>query len=67
MEAPNWKQVFYVNFSLGEDSIDTLLLQRAKGSQCMHPIYCASRVKLVVVEMTLLEIDFVMVSVVFAF
>ena len=66
MQAPDWEQVFYVNPSVGEDAIGAmLLLQKGKGSQYMRPVYCASRVKSVA-ERGLLEIELVMVSVVFA-
>ena len=37
MQAPNWKQVFYVNNLVGEDVIGAMLLL----------VYCASSVKLV--------------------
>ena len=42
MQDPNWKEVFYVNPSLGEDAIGAMLLQKGKGSQYMKPVYCAS-------------------------
>ena len=67
MQAPDWEQVFYVNPSVGEDAIGAMLLQKGKGSQYMWPaVYCASRVKSVVAERGLPEIELVMVSVVFA-
>ena len=65
MQAPDWEQVFYVNPSIGDDAIGAMLLQKGKGSQYMHPVYCASRMKMVT-ERMLLEIELVMVSVVFA-
>ena len=42
-----------------------MLLQKGKGSQYMHPVYYASRVKMVV-ERTLSKVELVMASVVFA-
>ena len=65
MQAPNWEQPFYVNPSVGEDAIGAMLLQRGKGSQYMRPVYCTSRVKLEA-EKKLLEVELVMVSMVFA-
>ena len=47
MQAPDWEQPFYVNPSVGEDAIGAMLLQKEKGSQYMHPIYCDSQVKMV--------------------
>ena len=66
MQAPDWEQGFYVNPSVGEDAIGAMLLQKGKGSQYMRPVYCASRVKSVMTERGLLEIELVMVSVVFS-
>ena len=65
MQAPDWEQVFYVNPFVGYDAIGAMLLQKGKGNQYMHLVYCASRVKMVA-ERTLSEIELVMVSVVFA-
>ena len=65
MQAPDWEKVFYVNPSIGEDAIGAMLLQKGKGSQYMKLVYCASRVK-IVAKRALLEIELVMVSVVFA-
>ena len=64
MQALDWEQVFYVNPSIGDDAIGAMLLQKGKGSQYIHPVYCASRVKMVA-ERTLSKIELVMVSVVF--
>ena len=66
MQAPDWEQVFYVNPSVGDDAIGAMLLQKGKGSQYMHLVYCATRVKMVA-ERTLSKIELVMVSVVFAY
>ena len=65
MQAPDWKQVFYVNPSVGKDAIGAMLLQKGKGSHFMRPVYCASRVKLVA-ERNLSEVELVMASVVYA-
>ena len=65
MQALDWEQVFYVNPSIGDDAIGTMLLQKGKGSQYMRPMYCVSRVKMVA-KRTLSKIELVMVSVVFA-
>ena len=65
MQALDWEQVFYVNPLVGEDSIGSMLLQKGKGNQYMKPVYCASRVKSMA-ERALLEIEPVMVSVIFA-
>ncbi|WP_368853791.1 hypothetical protein [Enterobacter cloacae complex sp. GF14B] len=46
MQAPHWKQVFYVNPSVGDDAIGGMLFQKGKGSHYMRPMYYASRVKL---------------------
>ncbi|MCO5559973.1 hypothetical protein L7F22_013577 [Adiantum nelumboides] len=46
MQAPDWEQAFYVNLSVGDDAIGTMLLQKGKGSYYMRPVYCAIRVKL---------------------
>ena len=45
MQAPDWEQVFYVNSSIADGAIGVVLLQKGKGSQYMHPMYCANRVK----------------------
>ena len=66
IQTPDWEHDFYVNPSVGEDAIGAMLLQKGKGSQYMRPVYCASRVKSVVAERGLSEIELVMVSVVFA-
>ena len=54
-----------MNPSVRDDAIGAMLLQKGKGSQYIHPVYCASRVKMVAAR-TLSEIELVMVSVVFA-
>ena len=42
MQALDWEQNFYVNPSVGEDAIGSMLLQKVKGSKYMCPLYCAS-------------------------
>ena len=65
MQALNWKQFFNVNQLVGYDVIRSMLLHKGKANQYMQPVYCANRVKMVV-ERTLLEVELVMASVVFA-
>ena len=65
MHAPDWECPFYINPLVEEDAIGAMLLQKGKGSQYMHPVYCASKVKMVA-ERTLSEVELVMASVVFA-
>ena len=62
MQALDWDKVFYVNLSMGKDAIGAMLLQKGIENQYMKPIFCASRVK----TMDFLEIELIMVSVVFA-
>ena len=40
---PNWEQVFFVNPSVGEDTLGALLMQKDKKSSLMQPIYLSSR------------------------
>ena len=65
MEALDWDKVFYVNPSMGEDATKAVLLQNGIENQYMKPVYCASRVKMVV-ERALSKIELIMVSVMFA-
>ena len=40
---PNWEQVFFVNPSVGEDTLGALLMQKDEKSSFMRPIYFSSK------------------------
>ena len=44
ISSPNWEQVFFVNLSVGEDTLGELLMQKVKKLSFMQPIYFASRI-----------------------
>ena len=41
---PNWEQVFFVNPSVGEDTLGSLLMQKDKKVSFVQPIYFASKI-----------------------
>ena len=41
---PNWEQVFVVNPSVGEDTLQALLMQKDGKLSFMQPIYFANRI-----------------------
>ena len=41
---PNWEQVFFVNPSIGEDTLGALLMQKDEKSSFMQPIYFVSKI-----------------------
>ena len=40
---PNWEQVFFVNPSVGEDTLGALLMQKDEKSSFLRPIYFSNR------------------------
>ncbi|MCO5574642.1 hypothetical protein L7F22_028431 [Adiantum nelumboides] len=53
---PRWEETFYVNPSVGSDSIGTVLMQKDGETSFMRPIYFVSRV------MTSLEKDYTVIE-----
>ncbi|MCO5559388.1 hypothetical protein L7F22_012987 [Adiantum nelumboides] len=53
---PRWEETFYVNSSVGSDSIGTVLMQKDGETSFMRPIYFVSRV------MTPLEKDYTVIE-----